>query len=125
LNTGVTIDGRALTTSGNLATSTVTVTAPPGCIGLGFAPADTETEAATIYPNPFKNMTTITINDPALLNANAEVKIYDVAGQQVMVILIMNTSTVIEMASLAPGIYFYTIVNDHQTIQSGKLISQQ
>jgi hypothetical protein len=125
LNTGVTIDGRALTTSGNLATSTVTVTAPPGCIGLGFAPADTETEAATVYPNPFKNMTTITINDPALLNANAEVKIYDVAGQQVMVILIMNTSTVIEMASLAPGIYFYTIVNDHQTIQSGKLISQE
>ncbi|HTL83133.1 MAG TPA: ice-binding family protein, partial [Bacteroidia bacterium] len=124
LNTGVTINGRAFTTTGNLSTNAVTVTSPPGCIGLGMNAPVPVTEAVTVYPNPFKGNTNFIVNDPQFVNDNTEIKIYDVLGQQLLVVLVLNTTTTIDMGGLPSGIYFYTIVNQHQTIQSGRLISQ-
>lgn len=124
LNTGVTLNGRAFTTNGNLGSSAITAVSPPGCVGLGIIAEPAETEAVTICPNPFTENTTIKVNDPALLGNNAEIKIYNMLGEQLLVVLILNTSTTIETANLPSGLYFYTIVNNHQVIQSGRLISQ-
>jgi len=118
------INGRAFTTTGNLSTNAVTVTSPPGCIGLGMNAPVPVTEAVTVYPNPFKGNTNFIVNDPQFVNDNTEIKIYDVLGQQLLVVLVLNTTTTIDMGGLPSGIYFYTIVNQHQTIQSGRLISQ-
>ncbi len=81
--------------------------------------------AATIYPNPFESIVSIRINDAGLLNTNSQLKIYNLLGEELMAIALLNTTTPIETGSLPSGIYFYAIISNHKTIQSGKLISQK
>jgi hypothetical protein len=127
MNTGVTLDGRALTTTGALSTSamnTVATMIPGDCSTLGIASGETTTTgAATIYPNPFSTSTTIVINDKVQLN-HCEIKIYNVLGEEVMNTNITGETTTIETGNLVSGIYFYTLVNNGKTVQSGKLVSQ-
>lgn len=81
-------------------------------------------ESATIYPNPFNTSISIVINDPSYIN-NAEVIIYNVLGAAVMNTRVTKKLTALETNSLPSGIYFYKIISNKKTIQSGKLISQQ
>ncbi len=126
ITTGVTLDGRALTTTGALGTTAITATIPSPCNPIGIPPFNTgRTNAAfTIAPNPFNTSTTIIVNDASQIN-NSEMRIYNVVGVEVMNTTITNQLTTLETRFLPSGIYFYRITGQNKTIQSGKLVSQQ
>lgn len=126
LNTGVELDGRALTTTGALTTTAMTATIPPGCSLIGIAPVSTVNtgQAFTMAPNPFGAHTTLIVNDVSWIN-NSELKIYNIVGMEVMHSEITKQFTKLETRGLPSGVYFYRITGQNTTIQSGKLISQQ
>ena len=125
LNTGVTLDGRALTTSGALTTTALTAiapTLPSNCGTVGIQSYYGVKEVVTIYPNPFN--ASISINNISQID-KAEVKIYNVLGAEVINTSISKQSTSIETDNLPSGVYFYKIIQNNKVLQSGRLISQQ
>jgi len=125
INTGVTLNGRALTTNGALTTTSITTTMLPVCQTTGIGSIDAkESNAVSIAPNPFNKSTTIIINDASQIN-NCVVKIYNVLGKEVMTTSVTKHGTTLETSDLRSGIYFYKVISNNKTIQTGKLISQQ
>ena len=126
LNTGVKLDGRALTTIGALTTTAMTAIMPLGCniTGISTLNSGNTDEAVTIAPNPFSTTTKIILNDVSLIN-NCELRIYNVVGIEVMHITIAQLLTTLYTGNLPSGLYFYTVTSQNRTIQSRKLISQQ
>lgn len=125
LTTGVTMTGRAFTTTGTLITAAVSVTMPLGCSTTSIASIENSNEAVTIYPNPFNTSTTIKLNDASQINSY-EMKIYNVLGEEVMSTMLTSSVTTIATSALTTGMYFYKIIDKtNNTIQSGRLISQQ
>jgi hypothetical protein len=129
LNTGVTLNGRALTTTGALTTTAITAVAPTipascGTVGIStLEPANTN-EFVTIYPNPFHTYTTILINNDSQIN-NTELRIYNVLGKEVLHTALTKQQTTLKTSNLPSGLYFYKVIGNNKTIQTGKLISQQ
>ena len=127
-NTGVTLDGRALTTTGALTTTAMNAVAtaiPLGCGSVGVPSlivADSY-NPATIYPNPFSSSTTVEINSASQIN-HAQLRIYNVLGEEVISTNITKQLTTLNTSNLPSGVYFYRVINNNKTIQSGKLISQ-
>jgi hypothetical protein len=62
-------------------------------------------EAIGIYPNPFDNLVTITGLDEGW------VRIYDPYGRLLATNLIQSNGQVISLPELAPGTYFFTILD--------------
>lgn len=125
LNTGVTLDGRALTTTGALTTTAMNAVAtmiPSNCATLDVAEVNAN-EAVTIYPNPFSTTSSVSIHN-ALQSNNVELKAYTVLGVEVLNIRLIKQLTTLETSNLPAGIYFYAISQNNKTIQSGKLVSQ-
>jgi len=124
--TGVTLDGRALTTKGTFTTAAINVVAtaiPSNCgtTGVNSLEAD-ENESVSIYPNPFNTSITITMNDLSQLN-KTEVRIFDILGSQVASKAIAERSTTLETGNLPSGTYIYQVISNNVTIQAGRLIS--
>ncbi|HXB13664.1 MAG TPA: ice-binding family protein [Bacteroidia bacterium] len=129
LSTGVTLDGRALTTAGKYTTAAMTDTGavlPGDCLALGISSlnAVNSEETVTIYPNPFNSSTTIVLNGASPMD-KAEFRMYNLLGQEVASTTITNQETILETSKLPSGIYFYQVVNNDKLIQSGKLISNK
>lgn len=129
LNTGVTLNGRALTTTGAITTTAINAVAsviPSNCGTVGVSKLNTlnSNETVTVYPNPFNSFITIMLKDVALFN-KAELKIYNVLGAEIMNTTITKKTTTLETSLLPSGIYFYKVIGNNETIQSGKLISQK
>ena len=126
LNTGVTLDGRALTTSGSLTTNSVTSTMAVDCPVSGTVSLDAgnKMKAVSFYPNPFSNSIGIMINDASQIN-NCELKIYNILGSEVLNTNLTKQFTTINTSNLTSGIYLYKVNSNNKTIQSGKVISQQ
>ncbi|MFC2111249.1 ice-binding family protein [Bacteroidota bacterium] len=128
LNTGVMLDGRALTTAGALTATAVNAVAtmiPTNCgtVGIQSHDASIMNETVTIYPNPFNTLLNIKINNEFQFN-KTELKIYNVLGENVLNTSITKQLTTLETANLQSGIYFYRVIEDTDIIQSGKLISK-
>ncbi|MDQ3109125.1 MAG: ice-binding family protein [Bacteroidota bacterium] len=125
LTTGVTLVGRAFTTTGTLTTAATTVTMPPGCATTGLNIIEGSSETATVYPNPFSSSTNIKLNDASQINAY-EMNIYNVLGEIVMSTMLTSSVTTIATSTLTTGMYFYKIIDKSgNMIQSGRMISQQ
>lgn len=129
LNTGVTLDGRALTTTGILTTNAISAVAtnlPSNCgtIGIPVLEAANANNAITIYPNPFMKSINILINDGSQIN-KGELKIYNVLGEEVLNSTLTRQLTILATGMLPSGIYFYKVIENAKTIQSGRLISQK
>lgn len=125
LNTGVELDGRALTTSGSLTTTAITTTMAPYCTLTGVTGEQViSDEVISVYPNPFTTSLTFTYNSSAQIT-KAELRIYDLLGVQVMNCNLTKQSTTIGTGNLLSGIYFYKIISNNEIIQSGRLISKQ
>jgi len=127
-NTGVTLEGRSLTTTGAVTTTAMTAAAPMipancGTVGVSDLESSTADQVITIYPNPFSTSTTITLTDVAQ-NNNVELRIYNSIGVLVMHANLTKTTTPIVVRDFPSGIYFYSVYDHNKTIQSGKLISQ-
>ncbi len=127
INTGVVLDGRALTTNGALTTTAMTVTIPSACAGptgVGELNNSNSNKAISIYPNPFTSSITIDLTG-SLTDNKAEVMIYNILGELVISTTINKQITSIATNDLVSGIYFYKIIENGKSIQSGRLISQQ
>ena len=122
LKTGVKLDGRAITTTGSLSTSAVTVTIPSACIPTGITSIDSKNEIVSIYPNPFSNSVNISINDASQIN-KTELKMYNVLGEMVLNTVITNQTITIETGNLPSGIYTYKLISNNTLLQAGRLVS--
>ena len=123
-STGVTLDGRVLTTSGSLTTNAVTTTMVSSCTPSAVAPLNGRNKTVTFYPNPFTTSINIMINEVAQIR-NCEVIIYNILGVQVSHKLITQPSTTLATGNLPSGIYFYKVNGNNKTLQTGKLISNK
>ena len=127
LNTGVTLNGRALATSGAITTTAITTNMLSNCTHTVINPVDAHnsTEAVSIYPNPFTSSINIILNDTKQIN-KCEMRLYTLIGEEVRNTIITKQVTTLETNNLPAGIYFYKIIgNTHKVIQTGRLISKQ
>ena len=125
LNTGVTLDGRAFSTTGTFLSDAMTANMPAGCLGMGIADYEngTATDALTIYPNPFTNQLDLALNKTIAIS-NGQLIILNVLGEVVMKTTITKQLTTLETSNLPSGVYFYRVMANDKSIQSGRLISQ-
>ncbi|BDS14361.1 DUF7619 domain-containing protein [Aureispira anguillae] len=76
-----------------------------------------------VYPNPFKDQTTLEIKGKAY--QQVELLIYDVTGKLIRQQQESNQSKLImPRGELQQGVYFYQLKGDHQLINTGKIIAQ-
>jgi len=124
LTTGVLINGRALTTTGAVSIAASTITGS-NCENFGVSGIN-EIEAnvsVKIYPNPFNSYVNVSVNNFAQIK-NCKLTIYNILGKALISTTLTKEITTFETNNLPAGIYFYKVVNNDKTIQSGKLISQ-
>jgi hypothetical protein len=129
MNQGVSLDGRALTTTGELATNAidaVVATMPSNCTTVGIASPEpvNSNDAVTIYPNPFISYTSILVNDHNLIN-NCELRLYNVLGEEVIHMTLTKKLNTLITSNFPAGVYFYKITGNHKTLQSGRLVSKR
>jgi hypothetical protein len=127
IKTGVTLDGRALTTTGALTTTSVNAVAtmiPGGCASVGVNDIEAVNRVINIYPNPFNELATIAFKDMSMMN-KAELKIYNVLGEMVSATTLTKQLTTINTDELPNGLYTYKLINNNEVVQSGRLISQK
>ena len=122
LNTGVAVEGRALSTTGGVSTFGINAMMTPGCDLLATSDFASTMKAVTFSPNPFSSELNITMTDNAS-EANSEMSLYNALGQ-IVVKQTLSANTIRINTDLASGIYFYKITNSGKMIQSGKLISK-
>ena len=127
LFTGVTLNGRALTGVGAIATlanNGVADMIPTSCASVGIQTPDASNKTVMVYPNPFRNATTIVVSDASQTN-KSELGIYNILGVEVMSKIITNHSTTIDTSNLPSGMYCFKVIGSEKTTQSGIMISQQ
>lgn len=77
------------------------------------------TKEITIYPNPASTIFTLSING---YDSNLDLKIYNVLGEEVMSRKISSSKNEINIENLPNGVYFYSLTNQGQLIETKKLI---
>ncbi len=126
INTGVQIDGRALTTNGALSTTAATVTAqtiPNNCASVGIHDYAGSNAGLQIFPNPFSSQVTVKMTEISQ-DIKMEFKMYDLLGKEVYSKILTEESTQMEIAGLEKGLYFYKIYKSNTLFQSGKMIAE-
>lgn len=122
LNTGVLFDGRALTTTGALSTTAATATAtmiPGNCGTLNVSNSDITTPTASVYPNPFKESLTVTMQN---VSGATVFTLYNTLGEVVMCLPITGTNTAINTDTLPSGAYIFTISGADENLQTGRIV---
>lgn len=126
INTGVTLDGRALTTGGALtsaAINAVATTIPNNCSTVGELTLTQEDGRFDVYPNPFNESVNLHLNAASSMQATA-FKLFNATGKEVMNVALNASVQTINTAELPSGFYFYTIMDGSSTVQTGKLIAR-
>jgi len=129
INTGVTFDGRALTTNGALSTTAMTATVndlPTNCAATGTLVTSllklNPYSDLSVYPNPFYASLTVNLNGSKDVT-DLVIIIYALDGRELLKTSISNLSATIKTDSFAAGIYSYKIVSKNTVLQSGRLVS--
>lgn len=81
-------------------------------------------DIVSIYPNPFTTSLCINVHNTAHINTS-EFLLYDIVGEMVLSKVLTKQVNMVETCDLPSGVYFYKVLNENKTIQSGRLISQQ
>jgi len=126
INTGVTLNGRALTTAGALSTTAINAVAPAipsNCTTVGVPFSEETISNISIFPNPFSKSISINVSEVSSYDI-CIIKIYNVLGEEVMNTFITKDLTTIATNHFSSGIYFYNLIGNDKIIQSGKLIAQ-
>lgn len=79
----------------------------------------------SIHPNPFSEQTTITYNLNNMGNfSHAELRIYDVLGQNVKTVILTDKASqlIVQRDALKSGSYMYNLVIDGKIIKTEKLV---
>jgi len=125
INTGVVLDGRALTTSGTLITAAVSTSMTPFCTLTAIHEnTDRASESFGIYPNPFRNSINIKSTNTAQPD-KIEFRMYNLLGVEVMNTFLTKQSNTVSTGNIPSRIYFYKIISNKKIIQSGRLVSNQ
>lgn len=127
INTGVVLNGRALTTDGALNTTAIDAVGDmivAECKTVGISTIDEKKVTLSIYPNPFNTSATVVISDLSD-NRIYEFRMYNSIGEEVLKSTLSNHITSIQTGDLPSGIYFYKVFGNDRLIESGKLISQK
>ncbi len=125
LNTGLNFHGRALTTTGALTTTAISIVAAgipsSGCNNgtVAVSSLDAANGGISIFPNPSNGEFVI-----SGLESTGQLQIFNSLGQMVLETVVNSNQQTINLNS-ASGIYFYKVTGNNNTVQSGKLISQQ
>lgn len=75
-----------------------------------------ETKNVSIFPNPAKDLITITTNN----NAD-KVELYDITGKLVKTISVTKATTITSVSNLDAGVYFYKATKDDAIVEEGKI----
>lgn len=121
INTGVTLNGRALTTNGALSTSAITSIMPAVCPPTALESVAKTSDPVTIVPNPIDASTTIVMN----VAGNYSINIYTTLGQELLKTTLTQSSTALDISAFQKGLYVYKITSNGVVIQMGKLICNQ
>jgi len=126
INTGVVLNGRALTTTGALTSTAISTIMPVVCPATDVQTIsfDKSNQVLTVSPNPFKSFTTIRLNE-ASKSYGYELSIFNSLGKSVINTTINKQETTLKTDQLNSGVYFYKVTDNGKLVQSGKLISQQ
>lgn len=126
INTGVTLNGRALTTSGALTSAAISTIMPANCTttDLNSVNLEKNNQIISISPNPFNSFTTVNLIDASKIN-NYDFVVYNINGREVINTPITEQKTTLDTGKLHSGIYLYKVMDNGKLIQSGKMISQQ
>ena len=123
LLTGVSLEGRAMTTTGALSVAAITSTMTVGCATMGVNQNVASSEMVNFYPNPFSKVLNVNLNAASNLN-EVQLYVYDVYGREVYTTTINDLITQLDMSKLSSGVYFYKINSLNKTIQFGGLIAK-
>ena len=126
INTGVTLNGRALTTSGALTSAAISTIMPDNCTttDLNSVNLEKNNQIISISPNPFNSFTTVNLIDASKIN-NYDFAVYNINGREVINTPITEQKTTLDTDKLHSGIYLYKVMDNGKLIQSGKMISHQ
>lgn len=72
------------------------------------------------FPNPANALFNISLANVA--NGNHSVQIFNVVGERVLVKNLVNGQNSLNIESLPSGVYFYSILNGSQTVETKKLV---
>ena len=81
-------------------------------------------DVVSIYPNPFTTIVTIQLKNDLQLK-QYQFKLFNILGVEVMSTYITKQSSSLETSNLPSGIYFYKVIGNNKTVQSGRLVSQK
>ncbi len=126
INTGVVLNGRALTTNGALSSTAIDVNAeliPNSCLTISTETLEAQSPNASIFPNPAQHF--ITLQMHATQIESSEFTLFNSAGIEILRRPISAESTRIELPALSSGFFFYKLSNGGKTLQTGKLVVQQ
>ncbi|MCF8370366.1 MAG: T9SS type A sorting domain-containing protein [Bacteroidales bacterium] len=91
---------------------------------IGIANLQENEIRVEIFPNPFSESTTITINNFDQKD-NLSLKLFVITGKEILSFPVSQKTFTLMKNSLPSGMYFYHIVNDRQEINySGKIVIQ-
>jgi len=81
--------------------------------GISVIPAKLDLESPAVYsvklyPNPVSDVLNIKVTE---VEAGARVKVYDMAGMEVISQSLTETPQAVNVSNLKPGIYVITIIN--------------
>lgn len=125
INTGVTLDGRALTTSGALTTTAMLATLPDvpvSCSNVGLNDLSSENESISFYPNPFAGEATLVLKNIQDYS-QVQVRFSDLLGNQILMQTVTTSETLLDLKQLTSGIYFYEVSEGSILLKSGKIVS--
>lgn len=120
VNTGASIEGRILSTTGGISTFGINAQMTPGCTNLGTESSVFLTKTASLYPNPFSSVLNVNIEG---LGKSANLTIYSATGSRVFAKVLSSKTTELQM-NLPTGAYFYQLTGENGKQQGGKLISK-
>lgn len=124
INTGVTLNGRAFTTTGSVTSTAITTNKTGTCqavpTGILITTLPSKSDLAMIYPNPFNTQLTFETKVAPSQN-DLQIVIYNNMGAQVLRSQMHSRITQLNTSELAAGIYYYRIMNGLQVLQSGKV----
>ncbi|MBL7883495.1 MAG: DUF3494 domain-containing protein [Bacteroidia bacterium] len=119
---GANLEGRALTTNGIFTTNNITAIVPTLCNTVGITSYGTTNEII-FYPNPFNTFFNINLNNVSTADI-VLFSLYNVIGEVIINKSLTTQFNTIETHSLSPGIYFYKVFNQHEILQTGRLVAQ-
>jgi hypothetical protein len=88
---------------------------------LGVETPDYANNNVSIYPNPASDFVNITTTN---LPANLNMYVYDIHGKQIMARVITDANYLLDISSLANGVYGVVIMDDASIIHRSKFIKK-